>query len=92
MGICQKSERNFQNNLLNALAITSDNIDFAQNTSDTSSVLAFSDENFVKEMLEKNPAYLAAAKEIQVSAEKDQSRKKRLFTNVERAVFVVYFL
>lgn len=59
-----------KNNLLNALAITSDNIDFAQNTSDTSSVLAFSDENFVKEMLEKNPAYLAAAKEIQVSAEK----------------------
>ena len=59
-----------KNNLLNALAITSDNIDFAQNTSDTSSVLAFLDENFVKEMLEKNPAYLAAAKEIQVSAEK----------------------
>nr|WP_199161829.1 TolC family protein [Elizabethkingia sp. ASV34] len=59
-----------KNNLLNALAITSDNIDFAQNTSDTSSVLAFSDENFVKEILEKNPAYLAAAKEIQVSAEK----------------------
>ena len=59
-----------KNNLLNALAITSDNIDFVQNTSDTSSVLAFSDENFVKEMLEKNPAYLAAAKEIQVSAEK----------------------
>lgn len=59
-----------KNNLLNALAITSDNIDFAQNTSDTSSVLAFSDDNFVKEMLEKNPAYLAAAKEIQVSAEK----------------------
>ncbi|CAM3640411.1 TolC family protein [Elizabethkingia occulta] len=59
-----------KNNLLNALAITSDNVDFVQNTTDTSSVLAFSDENFVKEMLEKNPAYLAAAKEIQVSAEK----------------------
>lgn len=51
-----------KNNLLNALAINSDNIDFVQNTTDTSSALAFSDENFVKEMLEKNPAYLAAAK------------------------------
>ncbi|AMX48025.1 MULTISPECIES: TolC family protein [Elizabethkingia] len=59
-----------KNNLLNALAINSDNIDFVQNTTDTSSALAFSDENFVKEMLEKNPAYLAAAKDIQASAEK----------------------
>ncbi|AQX00355.1 TolC family protein [Elizabethkingia anophelis] len=59
-----------KNNLLNALAINSDNIDFVQNTTDTSSELAFSDENFVKEMLEKNPAYLAAAKDIQASAEK----------------------
>ncbi|AVF48315.1 hypothetical protein CMT89_08035 [Elizabethkingia anophelis] len=59
-----------KNNLLNALAINSDNIDFVQNTTDTSSALAFSDENFVKAMLEKNPAYLAAAKDIQASAEK----------------------
>ncbi|MCT4319561.1 TolC family protein [Elizabethkingia anophelis] len=59
-----------KNNLLNALAINSDNIDFVQNTTDTSSALAFSDENFVKEMMEKNPAYLAAAKDIQASAEK----------------------
>ncbi|MDV3508448.1 TolC family protein [Elizabethkingia anophelis] len=59
-----------KNNLLNALAINSDNIDFVQNTTDTSSALAFSNENFVKEMLEKNPAYLAAAKDIQASAEK----------------------
>lgn len=59
-----------KNNLLNALAINSDNIDFVQNTTDTSSALAFSDENFVKEMLEKNPAYLAAAKDIQASVEK----------------------
>ncbi|MDV3927608.1 hypothetical protein CMT52_05600 [Elizabethkingia anophelis] len=59
-----------KNNLLNALAINSDNIDFVQNTTDTSSALAFSDENFVKEMLEKNPAYLAAAKDMQASAEK----------------------
>ncbi|MCT3800706.1 TolC family protein [Elizabethkingia anophelis] len=59
-----------KNNLLNALAINSDNIDFVQNTTDASSALAFSDENFVKEMLEKNPAYLAAAKDIQASAEK----------------------
>lgn len=59
-----------KNNLLNALAINSDNIDFVQNTTDTSSALAFSDENFVNEMLEKNPAYLAAAQDIQASAEK----------------------
>lgn len=59
-----------KNNLLNALAINSDHIDFVQNTTDTSSALAFSDENFVKEMLDKNPAYLAAAKEIQASEER----------------------
>ncbi|OPC51573.1 hypothetical protein BAY06_04405 [Elizabethkingia anophelis] len=68
-----------KNNLLNALAINSDNIDFVQNTTDTSSALAFSDENFVKEMLEKNPAYLAAAKDIQASAEK---------IRVERSVYL----
>ena len=81
-----------KNNLLNALAITSDNIDFAQNTSDTSSVLAFSDENFVKEMLEKNPCLSGCCKGNSGFCRENQSRKKWLFTNVERAVFVVYFL
>ncbi|WP_087137982.1 TolC family protein [Elizabethkingia meningoseptica] len=59
-----------KNNLLNALAINSDNIDFVQEPPENSSLLAFSNESFVQEMLERNPAYLAASKEIQASEER----------------------
>lgn len=74
--VSAKNQREIsKNSLLNALAINSDTIEFIQNTSDTPSVLSFSDENFIKEMLEKNPAYMAILKEIQVSEERIKVEK-----------------
>lgn len=51
-------------NLLNALAITKDTLDFTM-TEEHLIDLNFNDSNFVQRLLEKNPAYLSVLKEIQ---------------------------
>lgn len=51
-------------NLLNALAITKDTLDFTMPEENLAGA-DFNDQNFVQNLLEKNPAYQSALKEIQ---------------------------
>lgn len=51
-------------NLLNALALTQDSVDFVMNDNDVIKENDFDNPNFTTQLLEKNPAYLAVIAEI----------------------------
>lgn len=51
-------------NLLNALALTQDSVDFVMNDNDIANDNDFDNPNFTQQLLEKNPAYLTVIAEI----------------------------
>lgn len=63
--VSAKNQRDISKiNLLNALAITQDSVDFVMDSNETLSVNTFEDPNFTKNLLEKNPAYKTVLAEI----------------------------
>ncbi|WP_267406169.1 MULTISPECIES: TolC family protein [unclassified Chryseobacterium] len=66
-------------NLLNALAITQDSIDFVADTEENLAVINFEDPDFTKNLLEKNPAYKTVIAEI-------NAQKKSV--NISRAAYL----
>lgn len=63
--VSAKNQRDISKiNLLNALAITDETMDFVMNDKEELASSGFENRDFVKNLLEKNPAYLAVMTEI----------------------------
>ncbi|AZA83165.1 TolC family protein [Chryseobacterium lactis] len=62
-------------NLLNALSVTQDSMDFVMNSDTLSSEAEFHDPDFTKKLLEKNPAYQSVIAEIKAQEKKEDVAK-----------------
>lgn len=70
--VSAKNERDQSKiNLLNALAITGDSLDFVMADENLSSEAAFQDPDFTQKLLEKNPAYQSAIAEIKAQEKRE---------------------
>nr|WP_315030126.1 TolC family protein [uncultured Chryseobacterium sp.] len=62
-------------NLLNALSMTQDSLDFVMDESNISSEAEFHDPDFTKKLLEKNPAYQSVMAEIKAQKKREDIAK-----------------
>lgn len=71
--VSAKNQRDLSKiNLLNAMAVTQDSLDFAMNKEEIISEAEFQDPNFTKKLLEKNPAYQAVMAEINAQKKREE--------------------
>ncbi|WP_345989269.1 TolC family protein [Chryseobacterium sp. Chry.R1] len=71
--VSAKNQRDLSRiNLLNAMAVTQDSIDFVMDNENPLSESEFQDPNFTKRLLEKNPAYQSVMAEINAQKKKEE--------------------
>ncbi len=78
-------------NLINALSVTHDSLDFIMNDESLSDA-EFNDPDFTQKLLQKNPAYQAAIAEMKAQKKKRRYCKSRLSTNIRRQIQMVDLL
>lgn len=74
--VSAKNQRDLSKiNLLNAMAVTQDSLDFVMNDDGIFSEAEFQDPDFTKKLLEKNPAYQSVVAEINAQKKKEEVAK-----------------